>query len=601
VIRKVSTATAASAFAVTAVLMGLSGSCAKIVPPTGGSRDTEPPAVVKSIPPNGSLFFDSRTISVTFSEFVTLDKLNEKFMISPPMDKKPEISLKGKTMRVVLKEDPRENTTYTLYFQDAVRDLNEGNPLLNFQYVFSTGSYLDSLSVTGNVVTAADLNPAANILILLHSNLSDTAPRKRLPDYITLADAQGYFRIDNVKEGTYNIYALGDINGNKKYDLQEEMFAFSDTTVKVTPLKNYISHSQDSLLLARRKDTAFRESVLIGDYPLYLFTAPLNKYYLTSSSRDLPYRLRYTLSLPPHGYRFEVEGFNRDEYITEKSSKGDTLTIWLLDSLRWSEPDLMTYIIYPYTDTSGNVISRRDTVKMRFFMQKAVRGKQPVTKYIPEVNIKGGTVKPGEMIAFLSPSPVRETDTSQIILYRVNKDIRIKIPCFLSPDSGSIRRYHLSAKLIEGERYLLVAGKGAFRDIYGEVSDSAGFQFTVRPTNSYGRLNVKAVNMTGNVIIQLLDKSEKIIAEKVPGPGGVAEFPLLEKGKYRLRAVYDLDGDGKWTTGNFYKHLQPEPVTYYPDEIDVMTDWVIEQEWDLGTPYLKSTRLIGTNPSLNQR
>lgn len=599
-IKNVSAATVVFTVLVAGILTALAGSCAKIVSPTGGSKDTEPPVVVKSLPPVGTLFFSSRTISVTFNEYVVLDKLNEKFMISPPMDKKPEISLKGKTMKILLKEDPRENTTYTLYFQDAIKDLNEGNPILNYQYVFSTGSYLDSLSVTGNVLSASDLNPAGNILILLHSSLSDTAPRKKLPDYITIADKKGYFRIDNVKAGRYNLYALGDVNVNKKYDMQEELFAFSDTIVEVTPEKNYISPGEDSLRYSTRKDTAAGESVLKGDYRLFLFTAPLKKYYLTSTSRDLPYRLRYTLSLPPRGYSFEVGGISREEYFTERNAGGDTLTVWLLDSLKWSEPDLKTYIEYPYTDSTGNVIIRKDTVQMRFITQKTVRGKQPARKYVPEVNIRGGTVKPGEVISFSSATPVMEADTSQIKIYGFNKDVKIKIPYYLAPDTTTPRKYFLKAKLAEGEKYLLVADKGAFRDIYGEISDSAGFQFTVRPANSYGRLILKLTNLTGNVIIQLLDKSEKVLMERVPDYRGEADFPLLERGRYRLRAVFDLDGNGLWTTGDFDIRRQPEPVTYYPDEIDVMTDWVIEQEWDLGRLYEKSPGLIDPNSSQNR-
>lgn len=599
--KNVSAATVVLAVLVAGLLTALSGSCAKIVSPTGGSKDTDPPVVVNSVPPGGTVFFKSRTISVTFNEYVVLDKLNEKFMISPPMDKKPEISLKGKAMKIVLKEEPRENTTYTLYFQDAIKDLNEGNPILNFQYVFSTGSYLDSLSVTGNVVSAYDLNPAGNILVLLHSNLCDTAPRKQLPDYITIADKQGYFRIDNVKAGRYNLYALGDINGNKKYDLQEEMFAFSDTSVEVTPEKNYISPGKDSLSSSRVQDTATAKAVVKGDYPLYLFTAPLKKYYLTSTSRDLPYRLRYTLSLPPQGYRFEIGGFGMDEYFTERNTRGDTLTVWLLDSLKWSEPDLKMYIEYPYTDSSGNVIGRKDTVQMRFTMQKAARGKQPARKYVPEVNIRGGTMKPGEVISFSSPSPVREADTSQIKLYVFSRDVKTQIPFYLAPDTTSARIYFLNAKLAEGEKYLLVADKGAFRDIYGEISDSAGFQFTVRPANSYGRLIVKLTGLSGNVIIQLLDKSEKVLMQRVPDYRGEADFPLLEKGKYRLRAVFDTDGNGIWTTGDFDIRRQPEPVTYYPGEIDIMTDWVVEQEWDLGKLYEKSPGLINLNSEQNRR
>ncbi len=567
-------------------------SCAKIVSPSGGPKDIEPPVVIKSVPPSGTILFKGNMISVTFNEYVVLDKLNEKFMISPPMDQKPDISLKGKTMRIQFREKLKDSTTYTLYFQDAIKDLNEGNPLVNFQFVFSTGNKIDSLSVTGNVLQAEDLNPAENVLVMLHSRLADTAPRRILPDYVIVADPDGYFRINNVKAGTYRLYGLVDNNNNKRYDLEDEMFAFSDSVLDVNPSNNYISRQEDSLYNVQRKDTAIKNIQRKSQISLFLFKSARINYYLSSSSRNMPYQLTYILSIPPGSYGFDFEGFERNSYFIERSREGDTMTVWLLDSLIWSQPEIKTVLSYPFTDSTGKVISRKDTISMRYFVQKqAAKGKQPARSYKPVVNISGGTIKPAQKIVFTSTLPFSRPDTSKIRLYQTEKEKRSTIPFLLYPDSISSLKYYLEAKLTEGNKYLLITDRGAFRSIYGDVSDSSGYVFSVRPTNDFGHLTVHLQNVPCKILIRLLDNSEKMIDERKLSGNGIVDFPLLERGKYRLKTIYDFNGDNKWTTGNYDLKIQPEPVSYYTDEIDVKINWIIEQDWDVGTMWIKSENL----------
>ncbi len=150
------------------MLFILIAGCAKISSPSGGPKDKEPPVIVKSIPLNGSKNFKGKKIVITFNEYVALDKINEKFMVSPPMEKKPKVSMRGKNVVIEYEDELRDSTTYTFYFQDAIRDLNEGNTINNYQFVFSTGPVIDSLSVTGNVYKAFDLNPPEETLVVLY-------------------------------------------------------------------------------------------------------------------------------------------------------------------------------------------------------------------------------------------------------------------------------------------------------------------------------------------------------------------------------------------------------------------------------------------------
>jgi len=578
-------------------------SCARQMPPSGGPRDITPPRITRSVPANGSLNYKGKSIVITFDEFVVLDKLNEKFMISPPVNKKPNINLRGKSLNIEFLETLKDSTTYTLYFQDAIRDLNEGNPIPNFQFVFSTGSVLDSLSVTGNVYNSSDLEVTENTLILMHKQLADSAPVKLLPDYITLADINGGFRINNIREGTYSLFALQDKNNNKKYDLSDEGFAFMNNTAEINRIKNYLP-------VVVVKDTGkvnplLKKTPVVplidGEYKLFLFTAPKKNHYLTSSGRKTSNLLTYTLSLPPDSvkFKFAIPDADNKSYFIEKNITEDTIDVWLTDSLLYSRQQISTIIGYPFTDSTGVTKLKTDTIPMRFIVTRAARTREVIKKYTFSTNITGNTITPGQQIIFSSQIPFRKPDTTKIRLYESEKTGRKAISYLILKDSLNSRRYTLKAKLKEGASYLLIVDSASFGNIFGDVTDSTGMKFLVRTSDSYGRLIMNISNVTGAIIIQLLDTREKLISEKLIKSDGKVEFPLLEKGNYRIRAIYDLNGDGKWTTGDYKIKQQPEPVSYFPAEFEVKIDWIIEQPWDVGKQNQKDQKLR-TKKDLNR-
>jgi uncharacterized protein (DUF2141 family) len=584
--------------------------CAKQALPTGGPKDVLPPVMVKSVPPNGATNFKGENIVLTFDEYFTLDKINEKFMVSPPMRLKPLITVRGKNILIDFKEKTKDSTTYTLYFQDAIRDLDESNPLNNFQFVFSTGKVIDSLSVTGNVLNAFNLEPEKSTLVLMYSNLNDSAPKKILPDYISQADINGYFRINNVKTGNYKIYALQDNNNNKKYDPADEAFAFIDSVINVNSARNYLpplkvmpdtlktKGKARGIKLLRKtvSDTTLtgrKEKELVpyieGEHKLYMFTRLKNVHYLTSNARKIPYQFIYTLSLPPDTSKFEfsIPGSGEKDYFIEKNLTQDTITVWLRDSSLYTRPEITTLIRYPYTDTTGAIVYKRDTVKMRFVAVRAPRGRAVKKSYRYYTNVQNGYLKPGQQIILSSQTPFRQPDTSRIKLFEKTTTTSIRIPYSIRKDSLNSRKFFFNAKFKEGGKYILVTDSGAFGDIYRERSDSTGISFFVRETNAFGRLTMNITKSEGDLIFQLLDTKENIIDEKKLKNNGAVVFPLIEKGKYKVRVIYDLNGDGKWTTGDYDKKQQPEPVSYYSDEIDVKIDWEIQQDWDVGRKNFK--------------
>jgi len=567
--------------------------CAKISSPTGGPRDKEAPVILKSVPLNGSKNFKGGKIVITFNEFVVLEKINEKFMVSPPMANRPDITIKGKNIVIQYDEDLRDSTTYTLYFQDAIRDLNEGNTINNYQFVFSTGPVIDSLSVTGNVYNSSDLNPPEATLVVLYIEQEDSAFIKHLPAYIAMADKNGYFRIDNVGARQYRIYALKDADNSKNFNLTDEEIAFIDTAIVVSPEKNWLPVVKDTIKPDPKNPKVADTIVLQGDYKLFLFQHQKKLHYLTSSSRSMAYRLNYTLSLPSDtmGFKFSIPDAGSDSYYIEKNKTGDTIKVWITDSTLYSKQIITSVINYPFTDSSGVTALREDTVMMRFMTPRATRGKARPKSFKVNSGLSAGSLKPGTQIFFTSETPFREPDTTRIRLYEEEGTKRIRIPLSFKKDSLNSCRLAMKGKLEKDKNYIFIADSAAFGNIYGELSDSTGNKFTVKNEEAYGKLVLNITNYEGSRIIHLMTEDEKIIRELRMDKDGKAEFPLLEKGNYRVRVIYDLNNDGRWTTGDFYSKRQPEPVSFLPVDIEIRENWVHDYDWDISEKNVKKLKI----------
>jgi len=617
--------------------------CAKISSPSGGQRDRTPPVVVKSVPVNGARNFRGNKLEIVFNEYVVLDNITEKFMVSPPMKKPPRILIKGKAVEVEFDDKLKDSTTYTFYFRDAIKDLNEGNILQNYQFVLSTGPVIDSLSVTGNIYNAYNLEVPEKTEVLLYRELTDSAVVKHLPEYISSVDQSGYFRIDNVRPGTYRLYGLKDADNSKNYNHTDEEFAFMDSTVLITPAKNFIPPphiNKDSIAVKKgetnpqktgkkgeikapqtvkkgiKKNSAVTKDTtnlkkgavkvaepvaLIGEYRLYQFAALKKAHYLASSHRDFKYQMIYILSLPPDSMKFEfsIPGSDSKAYFTESSRNRDTLKVWLSDSSLYSRTQINTILKYPFTDTLGVTGYKQDTILMRFLSPRAPKVSKVKKHGLTfETNIQTGFLKPGQTIVFNSKTPFRQPDTSRIKLYELIQTTRQNVPFHLVKDSTNTCRYYLKTKLAQGKKYLFIADSASFSNIYNEHSDSLGIKFSIKDPESYSKLTLDIKNYEGGRIIQLLDKTEKLIAETYMKKDGKAVFPLLDPGFYRVRVIYDLNGDRKWTTGDFTTHRQPEPVSYYPgpdskasSELELKTDWNLDQTWDIGVKSFKDPKL----------
>ncbi len=580
---------------ITHVIIGfiMIAGCAKISSPTGGPKDKEPPVILKSVPGNGARNFRGKKIVITFNEYVVLDKINEKFMVSPPMERKPEILIRGKNVIIEYDEELRDSTTYTFYFQDAVRDLNEGNAISNYQFVFSTGPVIDSLSVTGNIYKSNDLNPPEATLVVLYIEKEDSAFMKHIPAYIAMSDKNGYFRIDNVGAREYKIYALKDADNSKNFNLADEEIAFLDSTIFVTPEKSWLPVVQDSVKPLPKDPKAADTIVLQGDYRLFLFQHQKKLHYLTSSARNMAYRLGYTLSLPPDtlGFHFSIPGTDSSSYYIETNKARDTIQVWLTDTALYRQQIINSVIKYPFTDTAGVIALREDTIMMRFMTPRPARGKTKPVAFRYSSNLTSGILPPGGKIYFTSQTPFRNADTSRTRFYEVEGTEMTRIPFTLDIDSTNSCRMNLTGNLSMNKNYIFIADSASFGNIYGEQSDSTAYRFTVKNEEAYGKLVLDIKNHEGSRIIQLLTEDEKIIREVFMDKDGKVEFPLLEKGAYRVRVIYDLNNDKKWTTGDFSIKRQPEPVSYLPLTVDIKENWIREYSWDISEKNVKKVKI----------
>lgn len=580
--------------AVTAAVMLFIMSCAKISSPSGGPRDTDPPVILKSEPENSTVMFSGNSFMLTFDEYVVLDRITEKFMVSPPLSPKPEVKLRGKSLEVTWEGELIDSTTYTFYFQDAIRDNNEGNPIPNYQYVFSTGPVLDSLSLTGNVFSNPDLEAAQDVTVLMYSNLSDTAPRKLLPAYISRPDPSGGFMISNIRPGRYRLYALQDMNGNTLYDLDDELFAFCDSVIDINP-DNYYALALDSVKY--KPPTATEATIpdvfLYGIHRLYTFRKPPDKQYLLYSDRKSAWALGFALALPSDSGQVSLSLTDAppEAWFMESNAARDTFMVWITDREVYDRDAIEALLTYPYTDTLGVTADRTDTISLRYYKPAPPRGGERKAPALTLTTNLKGKLRPGTLPLFISPTPLSEADTSRIVLQQTVDTITTVVPYSIERDSANSRRLIIKAPLNPGSACTLICRPEAFRDIYGMVTDSMGYRFSVATEEDYGSVKVLLTGYEGDVIIQLLDSQEKVVRETAATSPQEVLFNLLDKGRYRLRAIYDLDSSSVWTPGNFDLGISPEPVTYYPGELDVKINWGLEQDWNLGEMYQKDVSL----------
>ena len=599
--------------------------CARVGSPLGGEKDILAPEIIESTPDNYSKNFGSDKIEIEVNEFVRFNNLQQKLIISPPLGEKPEIFVRGKKIIIELgKQELKKNTTYTLSFYDAIVDNNEGNPVMDYEFVFSTGNRLDSLSVSGVVLRAFDLEPEEEgVEVLLYDLLDDTIPQTTPPLYIGKPDKEGRFRINNVKADTFRIFAIKDGNRNHYFDQAGETFAFSDSIL-------FVSAPPECLIDTSRKDTISTDTMGIDtmsvdtigvntvsidtigvntvsidtvgidttemkpDARLFLFTEDHSIQYLKNSTRENREHIQLVFNMPLKERKLKITPIEIDTknewFIKEEFVIGDTVSIWIIDTIV-SAVDLVSLNLeYIKEDSTGNYISFSDTSLLRYTDpvrkgkgRQEVVGKAEKTLVLTPSIGKNAQIELNQKISIESKTPVKIVDRSKIKMFVYDDSLQINTGYILEQDSLQIRKFKISTEWKEDTEYGLFIEPGAFTSIYDNDNDTLLLDFKTRKLDYYGKIIVTLKTATENIFIQLLDDKGGVLKEKTEWSNNIIEFPYLKAGKYRLKAIYDRNENGKWDTGNYEEKLQPEKVKFFKKEIKVRSNWDLEIEWDFGT------------------
>ena len=566
-------------------LSALIYSCANIGYPVGGPKDEESPIVRESDPPNFSTEVKGGKVNIYFNEFVQLKDINEKFIVSPPLDRKPTVNLRGESIYVDMGDSLKPNTTYTLDFADGIADNNEGNPLGNFEYVFSTGKDLDSLSIQGHALDGFTNLPLEKVQILAYSNHNDSVPLTIIPDYVAQTDTAGHFSLSNLKAGTYKLFALVDGNRDYKYNGSGEIIGFLDTllTPSAKTFQQMDSITPDSS--AMRTYTAFSPA----DIHINLFEEENPLLYLTNFKRtrrekldfDFSYKRADDLKLE----FLEVES-NKKSFLIERNATLDTLSYWIADSNIYQRDTLTAVLNYLKTDSTNQLVSYSDTIKLNFKdPKKAKQTKKQAKKskikkpvYSFKSNMKS-TQDLNKGIVFEFVEPLKGYILDSIRLVKLVDTLEVSVPFTFEKDSALLRSYHVNVKWESETSYKLDIDSATFENIYGIKSDVFSKKFKTKEREHYGKILLQVDHVHDPIIIQIIEnnKNETLIQSKKIYSDELVTFDYLEPKTYIIKVIEDWNDNGKWDTGNYREKLQPETVHYFRKEIKVRSNWDVEE------------------------
>ena len=535
-------------------LILLCTACATVISPSGGSKDVLPPTVVNAVPANYSSGFKAAEIQITFDEYILLNDLQNNLIISPPLENKPEIRVKGKMVSIKLKEELIPNTTYTFNFGDAIRDLTENNPIPNYRYVLSTGAYVDSLIVTGSVNNAFDLTPEAGVLVMLYecteNELCDSMPYKTVPRYFTKTDKSGGFSITNIKYGQFKIFVLKDENRNFLYDLPNEKIAFLSDLI----------NASDSMV-----------------YSLFLFEDVDTKQKLFKAWSGVAGRIDISFRHPAKNLRITPLNFSSKKTweVVDYSRNRDTVYYWNT----FGADTLKLLIVDDSLDFA-------DTVKVGLLHDQR-NPKLTITTNIGNPN----AFDLGKEIMVEFSQPVIFQDFNKVTV-GIKKDSLsfTNLPINIKFDDPALRRMAIKYEWTGDASCRLSIPKGSFKDMFGMENDSFELDFKTSPESYYGaaRLDLVVPHIRHTYIFQLYNAAGFLVDERFITPKdrlseGMKrmEYKYLAPGNYSIKVIYDLNNNKIWDTGNYMQRHEPEKVAFYPEQITVRSNWDLVLEWEL--------------------
>lgn len=572
-------------------------SCANIGNPSGGPIDKTPPIFMRSNPTPNAVNVKDRKIEIFFDEIVTLKDPSTKIIVSPAQTEMPRMSALGRKVTVELVDSLLPNTTYTIDFSNSIQDNNEGNAIDNFAFAFSTGSVIDSMRVSGYVIDSRTLEPMQSVVVGLQSNLADSAFHKEKLQRVALTNDRGQFTIRNVSPGSYHIFALKDLDRDYKFGNPTEDIAFLDSiivpSIGTREAADTVYNDLNEIDTIMR---ATRPAYFPNDILLSMFNEDRKSQYLANNLRVDSTRISLTFAAASDTLpSLNIVGRNDvpDQWYTlERSQTNDTLTYWIRPPHLVSADTLMVATTYLRTDTASNLSWGTDTLKFTFQRQKAKKKKKnEETDSLEQIRfmelhpLANGTQEVYAPLQLQTGTPIERYSREAFHLQRKLQNDTIFYPAEIKSialrDSTLSRRdLVLKVDWEPGAAYTLAVDSLAMTDIYGLQTKPLKVDFNVRKMEEYGNIVFNITAVRDSAIVELLDGTEKIVL-RAPVKNHRAELLNLLPGKYYARLFIDRNGNGKYDTGNYDMHLQPEETVYYPGAINLKKNWDVEQTWDI--------------------
>ena len=521
------------------VLIFLTSNCAKKGRPTGGKKDSLAPIMVTANPAFKSLNFKGNKVKIYFDEYILLKDINKQFIVSPPLKYTPTIEPQGsasKSITIKFTDTLLANTTYTLNFGNSIEDNNENNPLRGFQYIFSTGNFIDSLFTSGSVKDAYLKESSKNISILLYkidSTFRDSTIYLRKPNYITNTLDTSLFKLANLQKGSYELVALQDAASNYVFNPKSDKIGFLDKPINLPA---------DSVL--------FKSISLFKEVLPFRFLRPkeINKG-----------QLLFPFEGSPSGVTIEplVEKTALFKSISRFEPGKDSLNFWFKNYHKDS---------IQFRVTGFNYI---DTLTL-FLRQKVIDS----LKINSNAN---GTLPLKDTLTLYSNNPIISFDPDKIKL--TTKDsVAISFHPILSENSNKLQFLFDKTPL---SSYRLTLLPKALTDFFNTHNDSLKYNFSTKEISDYGSIELAIEGTQFPAIIELLTEKGKLVQKFfVTNPTNLS-FALLKPGNYQLRAILDSNNNHQWDTGNYLKKIQPEKIIYSPKIFPIKANWQFSETFIL--------------------
>ncbi len=527
------------------LLLLFAGGCANQVTPSGGTKDVTPPKLLHAEPANGSVHFAGQRILLHFDEYFTLDNAQKEVFVTPTLPHAPRYKVRNKTLLVELPDSLAPGTTYTIHFGNAIADVNEGNKLHDFQYVFSTGSTIDSLKLHGQVQDAFTRKPLADIQVMLYRKTGDSVVAKEKPFYLTHTDENGNFSLNHLHPGRYKMVALDDKDGNLLYTLPDEQIAFSDSLITV-------------------QDTS-------GAYSLRLFKPAYPMQKLRSARCLTPGIIQLAFARPSAQLMAlqHAPGVSRQQrsagldtlYYASNRTDADTLRLYLSDG-PWHDS-----VTVHMKNTAADTTLKK-YLKPRFSNNLTDSKKDKLLPYGSSLEIRSSV----PLLDIVPTATLTSDSTHEAVQLNGQFDDYRKV-FFTIPFPEVPKHFTLRIKAKE------------WTNLFGQANDSIVLHFITGTKEETGNLHlhVQVKDQAAHYYIQLMSPKGTLIKQQALLVG-LNEMKLenMAPGAYQILVFDDANGNGQWDSGNYWEHRQPETVILRKNDISIRANWDVDLDVPLG-------------------